>query len=75
MPEFNPPKRVRVFLNKKDTRRKILVGAFYLDQAQGNPIQWAELRRRMASYLTRDSDRQLFKLPPLTAAYEELTNP
>ena len=67
--------RARVSERKKDTRRKILVGAFYLDQAQGNPIQWAELQQRMASYLTRDSDRQLFELPPLTAAYEELTNP
>lgn len=55
---------------KKDTRRKILVGAFYLDQALGNRPQWAELQQHMDKYLTRDSDRQLFELPPLTVSQE-----
>jgi len=63
--------RARVSERKKDTRRKILVGAFYLDQAQGNPSQWAELQQRMDSYLSRDSDRQLFQLPALAVSHEE----
>ena len=47
---------------KKDTRRKILVGAYYLEQAESNN-QWAELQQAMNSYLTRDNDRKLFNLP------------
>ena len=39
--------RAKVSDRKKDTRRKILVGAFYLDQAQGNQTQWAELQQRI----------------------------
>jgi len=59
--------RTRVSERKKDTRRKILVGAYYLDQAQQNQ-RWAELQQIMANYLTRDSDRRLFELPPVATA-------
>jgi hypothetical protein len=60
--------RSRVSERKQDTRRKILIGAYYLDQAQQNPDQWSQLVKIMADYLTRDSDRRLFELPPITTA-------
>lgn len=44
---------------KRDTRRKILVGAYYLDQARKNGTL-DELGKIMDDYLTRDSDRKLF---------------
>lgn len=50
---------------KKDTRRKILIGSYYLDQAQkeGN---FEPLKKVLAGYLTRNTDRALFDLEPLT---------
>lgn len=65
--------RSRVSERKQDTRRKILIGAYYLEQAQRDSHQWAELQQIMTRYLTRDSDRRLFELPPLTASSEKLT--
>ena len=65
--------RSRVSERKQDTRRKILIGAYYLEQAQRDSHQWAELQQIMTRYLTRDSDRRLFELPPLTAPTEKLT--
>lgn len=65
--------RSRVSERKQDTRRKILIGAYYLEQAQRDSHQWAELQQIMTRYLTRDSDRRLFELPPLTAPTERLT--
>lgn len=65
--------RSRVSERKQDTRRKILIGAYYLEQAQRDSPQWAELQQIMTRYLTRDSDRRLFELPPLTAPMEKLT--
>jgi hypothetical protein len=65
--------RSRVSERKQDTRRKILIGAYYLEQAQRDSPKWAELQQIMTRYLTRDSDRRLFELPPLTAPTEKLT--
>ena len=50
---------------KEDTRRKILIGAYYLNEAEKNDTV-AELYRRMDGFLTRDKDRELFGLPPLS---------
>lgn len=47
---------------KKDTRRKILVGSYYLEQATKNQT-CDELKAAMDTFLTRDSDRKLFELP------------
>jgi hypothetical protein len=47
---------------KKDTRRKILVGSYFLDQAIQNN-QMEEIKQKMDIYLKRDSDRVLFDLP------------
>lgn len=48
---------------KQETRRKILVGSYYLDKAREQG-KLEDLKNRMAEYLSRDSDRQLFDLPP-----------
>jgi hypothetical protein len=47
---------------KKETQRKILVGAYYLDQARKNN-QMDSIREIMNDYLKRSSDRLLFDLP------------
>ncbi len=58
--------RSKTSQRKQETRRKILVGSYYLDQAQGSEQQ-AALRQLMDGYLKRDSDRTLFNLPTLKA--------
>jgi len=49
---------------KRDTRRKILIGAYYLDKARAEN-GWDDLVQRMDGYLNRQTDRVLFDLPPL----------
>ena len=49
---------------KADTRRKILLGSYYLDQAKQND-SYDDIVKLMDSYLTRTSDRALFDLEPL----------
>jgi large subunit ribosomal protein L7/L12 len=44
---------------KEDTRRKILVGSYFLEKT--NPD---DLKRYMNEYLTREDDRFLFDLSP-----------
>jgi large subunit ribosomal protein L7/L12 len=56
--------RAKVSERKQDTRRKILIGAYYLDQAKTNN-ETEKLFSLMHNYLTRDSDRELFNLTPL----------
>ena len=48
---------------KRDTRRKILLGAYVLEQAKrdGSVGEWY---RKMDGFLQRDSDRVLFDLEP-----------
>jgi uncharacterized coiled-coil DUF342 family protein len=46
---------------KRDTRRKILVGAYYLDKAKDDGTM-ATINQLMNDYLTRESDRTLFDL-------------
>ena len=49
---------------KKDVRRKILVGSYYLDKAiKENGMDG--IRDLMDAFLKRDSDRILFDLDPL----------
>ncbi len=49
---------------KEETRRKILVGAYTLDQAREKGT-YDKLVASLDSYLTRNSDRVLFGLHPL----------
>lgn len=56
--------RAKASERKQETRRKILVGAYYLDEARKNG-QFDALKKVMADYLKRNSDRALFDLPAL----------
>jgi hypothetical protein len=47
---------------KRETRRKILVGAFTLDQAREHGTV-ETLIQQLDHYLTREPDRALFELP------------
>lgn len=53
--------RTKVSQRKQDTRRKILIGSYYLDHARKNN-KMHEIEKLMDHYLTRDSDRKLFNL-------------
>lgn len=49
-----------------DTRRKVLIGAFVLEQMERNGIGPGLMTyesKRFADWLTRDADRALFNLP------------
>ncbi len=59
--------RERSKAEKEETRRKILVGAYTLDQARENGT-YEKLVAALEGYLTRDSDRKLFGLPELQKA-------
>lgn len=48
--------------HKKDTRRKILIGSYFLDKAMKNGT-YDDIKKSMADFLTRNSDRILFDLP------------
>lgn len=50
---------------KRDARRKILIGSYFLDKAnqEGSlPL----LYQKMDNYLKRDADRELFQLTPFS---------
>ena len=47
---------------KRETRRKILLGAYYLEQARKDGT-FDEVVSKMDGYLKRKSDRALFGLP------------
>ena len=52
---------------KRDTRRKVLIGAAVLERVKNG--RWPEdrLQVMMDEYLTKEIDRQLFGLPPKSA--------
>jgi hypothetical protein len=55
--------RMKTSARKQDTRRKILVGSYFLDKAiKENKLE--EIKKLMHLYLKRDSDRKLFDLSP-----------
>jgi hypothetical protein len=51
--------RNKVSLRKHDTRRKILIGSYFLEKALKENT-YAELKKVMRDYLKRESDRALF---------------
>lgn len=51
---------------KIDTRKKILLGAMVMNRMEQGFFAKETIREWMDSYLTRDHDRALFDLPPLT---------
>lgn len=57
--------RLKTSERKKETRKKILLGSYYLDEAlKENKID--HVKTIMDKYLTRNSDRVLFDLELLT---------
>lgn len=55
----------------RDTRRKILIGAFVLDQlGSAGVVQLVMQGRSFSAWLTRHDDQALFDLPPSAAAPE-----
>lgn len=53
--------RLKTSIRKIDTRKKILIGSYYLDHAvKENNID--EIKSMMDKYLKRNSDRALFDL-------------
>jgi large subunit ribosomal protein L7/L12 len=49
---------------KRDTRRKILIGAFYLEKMRADADARGKITAALDQYLTRADDRALFDLPP-----------
>lgn len=54
---------------KRDTRRKILLGAYFLEEAT-KAGKITELFGKLDEFLKRNSDRTLFNLPPLPEVVE-----
>lgn len=53
--------RLKTSDRKKETRKKILIGSYYLDEAlKENKLD--EIKSIMDKYLKRNSDRSLFEL-------------
>lgn len=48
---------------KRETRRKILAGAWVLDEAEKRPDFKKFVYQRLDSFLTRKTDREVFGLP------------
>ena len=55
---------------KRETRRKILVGAMVLDQVQRGEWPEKRLKAAMDRFLEREQDRTLFELPKRSAKEE-----
>ena len=49
---------------KDDTRRKILLGALYLERMKSDKEVEERMKLALDKYLTADRDRALFGLPP-----------
>lgn len=56
--------RLKTSMRKIDTRKKILIGSYFLENAIKNGT-FEEIKQKMHSFLTRNSDRVLFDLPEL----------
>jgi large subunit ribosomal protein L7/L12 len=57
--------RLKTSDRKKETRKKILIGSYYLDKAlKENKLD--QIKNSMDKYLSRNSDRSLFDLELIT---------
>ena len=59
----------------KDTRRKILAGALILDIIAKDEAAQNKFMPQLDKYLTRDDDRALFNLKPLSKKTEDASTP
>ena len=57
---------------KRDTRRKILIGSYFIDKANQEGTLF-DLYQQMDQYIKRNADRELFQLMPLVEEPEENT--
>ena len=57
---------------KRETRRKILVGAMVLDRVARGDLSEKLFKADMDRFLERDQDRALFDLPPKGSRGEDL---
>ena len=51
---------------KKDTRRKILLGALMMDMMKKGELDEKKIMKQLDSFLTKETDRKLFNFPTLT---------
>ena len=58
---------------KRDTHRKILIGAMVLDQVQRGEWPEERLQAAMDRFLDKDRDRAVFELEPRSAKQEPVT--
>lgn len=56
--------RTKTKERKADTRRKILIGAYFLDKLKAEGT-FEAIKKELNDFLKRSSDRALFGLPPL----------
>lgn len=61
--EARAQERVRV--RKEETRKKIVVGAYFLDQMEENPALEKQVLDRLRRTLKRTIDRELFGFAPI----------
>lgn len=61
--------RLKQSSRKIDTRKKILVGSYYLEQASKNGTI-KELNNLIRNYLTRESDKRLFEIQQIEQSVE-----
>lgn len=54
---------------KQDTRRKILIGSYFIHQAKQEG-RLDELYQQLHQYIKRDNDKELFPLTPLSSVDE-----
>lgn len=52
-------------IRASDTRKKILLGAFFLEKMEKNADYKVKALQQLDEYLKRDDDRALFSFPPL----------
>ena len=62
----------------RDTKRKVLIGAYVMAQAKAQGWELAALhigQQPLADYLVRDEDRSLFSLPPIPVLTPQVQEP
>lgn len=59
----------------EDTRRRVLVGAFYLGRAERDPAAHTRLMRDLDEWLTDERDRRLFRLGAIRGLYAATLTP
>jgi large subunit ribosomal protein L7/L12 len=50
----------------RDNRRKILIGAYIIEQMKRGKIEKDKILRGLDKFLTRNTDREIFELPPIS---------